>query len=193
MTRTPIALTLLALLALPAGACTSPPVYQTYATAFGDYDRVFDATVQTLDKYSLLREVDRETGTVVGEMKPDGRFFDPTRREIVARILRRENYNEVQVRVVYSVEEGEPVGREGYAPTYQWRRLDFDKDLELKLSNEINEQLSGRAWRRSRTRRRWPRRRWGRRRKRSPSPPNRGTRTTAASWRRSPAAASRST
>jgi len=132
-------------LVLFLAACTAAPIYQTYASAFGNYDEVFDATVTVLDQYSLLRVVDRDTGLVVGEMMPDNRFVDPTRREIIARIHKRANYNDVEVRVIYSIEDGQ-LSVHGGVPNYQWRRVDLDDRLQQQLTTEIKERLSGDAW-----------------------------------------------
>ncbi|MBI4576465.1 MAG: hypothetical protein HY722_09410 [Planctomycetes bacterium] len=133
-----------ALAAVPVAGCRTTRAITTYSDAFGDYNKVLDETIRVIDKYAFIMEVDRRAGRVIGEVRPDNAFFTKTRKLVYGEVYDRGGYYDVEVRVVHETDQSEADWhRNEYVAPYEWHHVSYDQQLEVKLTHEIKNALSG--------------------------------------------------
>ena len=127
---------------LPAvGGCEHRSVRQsTVAEAVRDYDLAYEAALEVMSRYFVIRQADRARGIVVAMAVPnsDGRM-GKAKTEVSAKIFAsRLGGYDVEVRATNFMELSEPYALSSKTPRYEWQQASFDSNLEAKLLNEIN-------------------------------------------------------
>lgn len=123
------------------------PVNVTHEVAFGDYRRVYNTTYHIVNRYAVIQTASYRYGEITGLVSEDVSLFDKTRRTIQARIFPREDYYEVECRVLIAIEDSAlKAFPDQFQPEYSWKTIASDSALEVRLNNEIRAALSGGAW-----------------------------------------------
>ena len=123
------------------------PVNVTHEVAFGDYRKVYNTAYHIVNRYGVIQTASYRYGEITALISEDVSLFDKTRRTIQARIFPKEDYYDVECRVLVSVEDSEVKAfPDQFQRPYSWKTIASDPGLEVRLNNEIRAALSGGAW-----------------------------------------------
>ncbi|MDP7033444.1 MAG: hypothetical protein QF752_03015 [Planctomycetota bacterium] len=114
--------------------------------SYSEYRAVWKATYSVLQKYFLIRVSRYEDGYIVATSRLRDRGGQMTRTKIVGQVVENEDgFFEPQVRATLQMDLSDPLGhaRTIRQPHIKWHNLDFDRTLEVRLMNEIQEELRG--------------------------------------------------
>lgn len=109
------------------------------------FDQAWTASQEVIKRYFTVKRTDYTTGQVTGITLPGMVTFPKTRQKVVADIVDTgDGWYEVEVRVMNQIEMSTANAFSNRQSHYDWKTIDFDESLEVKLVEEIYKEISGR-------------------------------------------------